>query len=381
MAAAQSELEDKGEPVLRTNRSLLWPVVAALAAVAAFTAGGAAASSPNSANAHLKHVFVIMEENHSLGGVVGDPAAPTFTSLANTYGVAQDYYGVTHPSLPNYLALVAGTNFGLNVDDATAHFAAPNLADQLEAHGYSWASYEESMPSGFLGATYPSQGALYASKHNPFAHFDDILNSPTRLQNIKPFSSFADDLASNDVANFNLIVPNQCHDMHGGVYATIDPASDGTPCPYSNAPGDQFDEQLKAKADAWLASTVSMIMHSKAWTGNSAIFVVADESDFDGSQPGNDNWADTSGCCDSPYLPAGPFPDNPKLTWHGGIFGGGRTPAIVVTTNGPRGYVSTIPYNHYSLLTTIEDNWHLGHLGNAGDVAGGVVPMTDLLTH
>jgi hypothetical protein len=357
---------------------------AALVAIAAFAAAGASAGSPNSANAHLKHVFVIMEENHSLDGVIGDAAAPTFTDLAHTYGEAENYYGVTHPSLPNYIALVGGSNFGLNADDVTAHFSAPNLADQLESHGHTWASYEESMPyAGYLGATYPSQGALYASKHNPFAHFDDVLNSSARLQNIKPFSDFATDLQSNKVADFNLVVPNQCHDMHGGVYATIDPG-DGSPCPYSNASGDTFDEQLKAKADAWLASTVSMIMHSKAWTGNSAIFIVADEADFDGTKLGNDQWADTSGCCDSPYLPAGDFPDNPGkpgFTWPGGVFGGGRTPAIVITTNGPRGYVSTTPYNHYSLLTTIEDNWHLGHLGNAGDTAGGVVPMNDLLTH
>ena len=234
-----------------------------------------------------------MEENHSLGGVIGDTAAPTFTDLAHSYGEAENYYGVTHPSLPNYIALVGGSNFGLNVDDATAHFSEPNLADQLESHGYTWASYEESMPSvGYLGATYPAQGALYASKHNPFAHFDDVMNNPTRLQNIKPFSDFAADLASNKVADFNLVVPNQCHDMHGGVYATIDPG-DGSPCPYSNASGDPLDEQLKAKADAWLASAVSMIMHSKAWTGNSAIFIVADEADFDGTQPGNDDWADT----------------------------------------------------------------------------------------
>ena len=368
--------------MLRTLRNPLWPAIVALVAILAFAVTGvASASSPHSANAHLKHVFVIMEENHSLGGVIGDPMAPTFTSLAHTYGVAQNYYGVTHPSLPNYIALVGGSTFGLNVDNANAHFNAPNLADQLEAHGYTWATYEESMPSaGYLGASYPPQGALYASKHNPLAHFDDIIGSPTRLQNIKPFTSFAGDLASNDVADFNLIVPNQCHDMHGGVYATIAPG-DGSPCPYSNAPGDQFDQALKAKADAWLASTVSSIMQSKAWTGNSAIFVVADEADFDGSQLANDQWADVSGCCDSPFLPAGPFPDNPNLTWRGGIFGGGRTPAIVITTNGPRGYVSTTPYNHYSLLTTIEDNWHLGHLGNAGDTAGGVVPMNDLLTH
>jgi phosphatidylinositol-3-phosphatase len=370
--------------VLRSLRSPLLPAFAALVAVAAFAAAGASASSPNSANAHLKHVFVIMEENHSLGGVIGDSEAPTFTALAHTYGVAENYYGVTHPSLPNYIALVGGSNFGLNVDDANAHFAAPNLADQLESHGYTWATYEESMPSvGYLGVSFPPQGALYASKHNPLVHFDDVMNNPARLQNLKPFTDFAADLASNKVADFNLVVPNQCHDMHGGVNATIAPG-DGSPCPFSSFSGDPLDEQLKAKADAWLASTVSTIMHSKAWTGNSVIFVVADEADFDGTQPGNDDWADTSGCCDSPILPAGDFPDNPGkpgFFWPGGVFGGGRTPAIVITTHGPRGYVSMTPYNHYSLLTTIEDNWHLGHIGNAGDAAGGVVPMNDLLAH
>lgn len=352
--------------MFRRLRSPVLLAVAALFAVALTAAGGASASSPSSANAHLKHVFVIMEENHSLGGVIGDPMAPTFTSLAQDYGVAENYYGVTHPSLPNYLALVAGTNFGLNKDDATAHFDAPNLADQLEAHGYTWASYEESMPyAGYAGASYPggSLGALYASKHNPFMHFDDIMNTPRAL-NIKPFTDFAGDLASNNVADFNLIVPNQCHDMHGGVYATIAPG-DGSPCPYDTVAGDAADESLKAKADAWLSSTVSMIMHSKAWTGNSAIFVVADEADFDGTQLGNDQWADVSGCCDSPYLAPGPFPDNPGFTWAGGIFGGGRTPAIVITTNGPRGYVDTTPYNHYSLLASLESIFRRPRIGFA----------------
>jgi hypothetical protein len=376
--------------VVRRLRSRMWLALAGVVAVAACALGAgsvASASSPNSANAHLKHVFVIMEENHSLGGVIGDPMAPTFTELAQTYAVAQNYYGVTHPSEPNYLALVGGSNFGLNADDASVRIDAPNLADQLEAHGYTWASYEESMPyAGFPGSQWPDatlkEGALYAAKHNPFSLFTDIRDNPTRMQNIKPFTSLATDLASNHVANFNLIVPNQCHDMHGGIYRPIG-ANDGTPCPYSDYPGDAYDESLKSKADAWLASTVSMIMHSKAWTGNSAIFIVADEADYNGDAA-TDGWADTSGCCDSPILPAGfVFPDaKPGApTWGGGMYGGGRTPAIVITTNGPRGYTSTTPYNHYSLLTTIEDNWHLGHLGNAGDTAGGVLPMDDLLTH
>jgi hypothetical protein len=75
-------------------------------------------------------------------------------------------------------------------------------------------------------------------------------------------------------------------------------------------------------------------------------------------------------------LPAGDPAVSP--TWPGGVYGGGLSPAIVITTHG-RHLVSNTPYNHYSLLTTIEQNWHLGYLGHAGDTAGGVRPMNDLL--
>ena len=64
-----------------------------------------------------------------------------------------------------------------------------------------------------------------------------------------------------------------------------------------------------------------------------------------------------------------------SANWPGGTYGGGLIPAIVVTASGPRHFVDHTTYNHYSLLTTVEDNWGLGHLGHAGDTAGGVVPM------
>ena len=124
-----------------------------LSAVFALSLGGAAAaSSPHSANAHLKHVFVIVLENHSQTSVVGDPNAPFITSLAHNYGMADNYYGVTHPSEPNYVAMITGSNQGINDDQPTHHFAVTNLVDQLEASGHSWDAYMESLPSvGFTG--------------------------------------------------------------------------------------------------------------------------------------------------------------------------------------------------------------------------------------
>ena len=94
-----------------------------------------------------------------------------------------------------------------------------------------------------------------------------------------------------------------------------------------------------------------MIMHSKAWTGNSAIFIVADEADFDGTQPGNDDWADTSGCCDSPYLPANVYLTDAQRepsSSSRGVFGGGRHP-LDDTTYGRSRLREHTPYSPLAL--------------------------------
>jgi phosphatidylinositol-3-phosphatase len=359
-------------------------------AMLALTAG--AGADRGGANANLKHVFVIVLENHSQHSVIGDPAAPFITSLANQYGEATNYYGVTHPSEPNYVAAISGSNWFVNDDNPANRFDHTNLVDQLEANGHTWGAYMESMPSaGFLGNNYPSNAQLYVSKHNPFVLFDDIRSSPQRLAQDKPYSDLAYDLDHN-APDFVWITPNQCHDMHGGVNIQIAPdGSDGTPCPFSNAPGDPNDQALKAKADAFVHQTIDTIMNSRAWTGNSVIFVISDENDFTGD-PSTDGWESTAGCCDSPLLPNGyqflnsggnpdghvwscPFGANPECT-----YGGGLVPAIVIARNGVRNYSSDLPYNHYSLLRTVEENWGLGYLGNAADDTQ-VQSMDEFLSH
>ena len=116
--------------------------------------------------------------------------------------------------------------------------------------------------------------------------------------------------------------------MHGGIYTAVAGFPD-TPCPYNDVPGDANDEALKAKADAFVKGAVQTIMSSRAWTGNSAIFVVADETDFDGTNPADNDYASVAGCCDSPVLPAG----DPQISasWPGGVYGGGSAPMIVVS--------------------------------------------------
>jgi phosphatidylinositol-3-phosphatase len=335
------------------------------------------------------HIFVIMLENHSKSSVLGDANAPYINSLAGSYAVAENYYGVTHPSEPNYVAAISGSNWFINDDDPTNRFNHTNIVDQLEAKKLTWGAYMESMPSvGYTGDFWPSSGnPLYASKHNPFVLFDDIRSNPERLARIKPYTDLATDLQKlSTTPNFVWITPNQCHDMHGGVYTPVAPdGSDGTPCPYGSTKDDANDAALKQKADTFVKGAVTAIMASPAWkSGLAAIFIATDESDFT-NNTATDGWEDASGCCDSPILPAGykflgsnSQPDG--NTWAGGMYGGGLIPAIIVTNKGKTGgYQSQVPYNHYSLLATVEAEFGLGYLANASDRQQ-VQPMTEFLT-
>jgi len=360
--------------------------LAAIVVAAAFAKGPAKKQGPK-ANGHaLNHIFLIMLENHSQSSVIDDANAPFITSLAHKYAMAANYFGVTHPSEPNYVATISGSNWGVNDDQSTNTYDHLNIVDQLEQHHLTWAAYMESMPSaGFTGAQFPANAALYVNKHNPFVLFDDIKSSPNRLAQIKPYSDFAADMKAKQIPNFVWISPNQCHDMHGGVSTAVAAdGSDGTPCPFGSTKDDANDAALKQKADAFVKGAVDAIMSTTDWkTGRTAIFIVTDENDFTG-EASTDGWESAEGCCDSPNLGKGtPFlgsngqPDG--HVWGGGIYGGGKIPAIVMTAKGKPGFTSQTPYNHYSFLSTVEWNWNLPTIGNASDTLN-VKPMTEFFT-
>jgi phosphatidylinositol-3-phosphatase len=307
----------------------------------------------------LRHIFYIMMENHSVNDILGNTAdAPYLNQLANSYGVALHYFGVTHPSLPNYLAAVSGDFQGIWDDCAAGAgvtcepeafgssltrdqaisasnrphmFGGQTLIDQLETHHLTWKAYMQSMPStGYTGGS----TALYAQKHNPFVYFMTIRNSPARMQRIVPLMQFDQDMKSANVPNFVWITPDVCSDMHGvsseeaqalGIPACADP--DG----------------IIARGDNFIHTIVPEIMNSPAWNEGSAIVIAWDESD-----------ENSDGCCKSP-------------TGVNGItLGGGNVPLIVITSRGAQHIaLSDRSFNHYSLLATIEQIWGLGCMGNA----------------
>lgn len=157
------------------------------------------------------HVFVVVFENKESSSVIGNHAAPTFNAYARRYATLTRYYGVTHPSLPNYIALVSGSTQGITSDCTSCVVSARSLADTLEAAGRTWKTYAEGLPrAGYLGAF----TGRYAKKHDPFAYFRNIARSPVRRANIVPLAQLQRDERADRLPDFGLVVPDLCHSMH-----------------------------------------------------------------------------------------------------------------------------------------------------------------------
>jgi phosphatidylinositol-3-phosphatase len=104
-----------------------------------------------------KHLIVVIEENHSLSQVIGSPDAPFVNRLAARGTLLTAYHAITHPSLPNYVALLGGSTSGIGSDCQHCAISGPTLVDQLEARRIAWAAYLEGPPAMLHG---PQAGHL-----------------------------------------------------------------------------------------------------------------------------------------------------------------------------------------------------------------------------
>lgn len=164
-------------------------------------------------------VIVIVFENKQRDAVLGNPDAPAFNAFAASGAVLPGYRGLTHPSLPNYLALVSGSMQGISSNCTSCTAGGRSLADALEARGRTWKTYAEGLPrAGWNGAA----KGRYAKKHNPFLYFRRVLSRPDRLRRVVPLAQISPDLATRTLPDFVLVVPDLCHDMHDCPVATGD---------------------------------------------------------------------------------------------------------------------------------------------------------------
>ncbi len=375
----------------------------ALCAIA-LCAGAFASASPASGSLPppIRHVFVVVLENQPFHNTYGPHSpAPFLKALPAKGALVVNYFGTSHESLGNYLALISGQapNQTVNLDcevfeefvgtGVTADGQAigkgcvyppsvTTLANQLEAAKLSWKGYMEDMgnnphresatcahpPIGAPDNTQEAQvGDQYATRHNPFVYFHAIIDTPSCAQRVVNFRQLASDLKSvATTPNYLFIVPNLCHDAHDG--------TDGGRC-VDGAPGGLI------AADRFLSELVPKILASPAFRRDGLLIITFDESDLLETlnrQAGvTVLGGDAAACCGEqpgPNIP--PYSPTAVGTWEKmngpGIIGpgGGRVGAVVLSPYIRPGTISMVPYNHYSFLKSVEDIFNLPHLGYAG---------------
>ncbi len=348
------------------------------------------------------HVFIIVLENEGYHITFGENSpAKYLKSLVKQGAVLPNYYGIGHFSLDNYLAMISGqapnpvtqsdcpkfaefvqTGTGADGQAIGQGCVYPagilTIANQLEAKGLSWKGYMEDMGNipAREAATcgHPAIGAedmthkavvgdQYATRHDPFVYFHAVLDTPSCAARVVSLPALKDDLKSIDTTpNYAFITPNLCHDGHDG-------GEDGRKC-VDGQPGGLVS------ADAFLAEIVPQILASPAYLQDGLLIVTFDEADIEAKFDKATNKmklevGDASACCNEQPGPNivpgstvfGSLPDQgPGIAGPGG----GRIGAVLVSRFIKPGTVSKTPYNHYSLLRSVEDIFGLDHLGYAG---------------
>jgi hypothetical protein len=325
----------------------------------------------------IKHVWVIQLENHSYDETFNNAAQPYLWTQLRTMGqVLTQFHATGHASLDNYITQISGQAPNVDTMADCQHYidvtpgimatdgqvlgqgcvypaAAKTLVDQLEAKDLTWRGYMEDMGNdparepATCGAPQPNtddktqQAApddQYAARHNPFVYFHSILDVPGRCEaHVVPLTALQGDLAAiSTTPNFNWITPNLCNDGH-----------DATPCAGPNAKGTHEGDLIAA--DAFLGKWVPVITGSPAFQQDGLLLITLDESSI----------GDSSACCGEP---AGLNTPMPGITGPGG----GRIGTLAISPYVQPGSTNDKPYNHYSLLRSMEDLFGIPeHLGYA----------------
>jgi len=366
----------------------------------------------------VHHVWVITLENQNYATTFGSSTKiPYLAQTLSAQGAQlQGYYGTGHVSLDNYVSMVSGqsgtpqtTNDCTTYQDFTASSSqlvgyqqiqgsgcvypasVKTIFDQMTAANLTWKGYMEDMGNDparesatcghpTLGtadltqtAEAPSTavplGDQYASRHNPFVYFHSIIDSPLCQSNVVNYTKLATDLASiATTPNLSFITPNLCDDGHDA------------PC-VNGQPGGM------TTANTFLQTLIPQIMASPAYQADGLILINFDEGTYSLTVNSSGGYVLTfpgNSCCGEtlgPNLPAYPVTSNiGSYTLVYGGFGGDNTGAVALSPYIKGGTVSTVQYNHFSMLRTLEDIFGLPQLGNASNPS--LAPFgTDVFTN
>jgi hypothetical protein len=333
-------------------------LLAALAALAG--AAPATAALPP-----VKHVWVVVLENTDYSEAFESGKAPYLSQQLTAQGqLLSQYHAIAHLSQPNYIAMVSGQAPNVQTQSDCQVYTemlpgavgpdgqavgqgcvypagVKTVSDQLAAKGLTWKGYLQDMGTPCRHPALNSRdetqsakvGDQYAARHNPFVYFHSIIDSPACAANARDLNELQADLTSSATSpSFAMVVPNLCEDGHD------EPCVDGRPGGV-------------VTADKFLETWIPKITTSAAYADGGLVVVTFDEAENH----------DATACCSEQ---AGFNTPNPgALTWGPG---GGRIGAVLLSPFIAPGTVNATPYNHYSLLRSVEDLYGLDHLGYAG---------------
>jgi hypothetical protein len=333
-----------------------------------------AAAGPATALPAIKHVFVIMLSQQPYAAAFGPESKAGYLAhtLERSGELLVRYDAVAHEQLANELALVSGQgpteetalNCPAFADIAPATPAADEqllghgcvypastrtLAGQLTAKHLSWRAYVQSAQetgASTAACSHPAPGAAdpsaaagsgaSATYSDPFVYFHSIIDTPACAGEDVQLSRLHADLTSaSSTPSFSYIAPDRC--------------DDGNPTPCSpGAPAGM------GPADAFLSKVVPEIIASPAYKQSGLLVITVDEA------PSSGEFADSSSCCGQPRFPnlaAAASSPSPR--------GGGTVGALLLSPFVKAGSTNQEPFNHFSLLRTVEDLFGLAHIGYA----------------
>jgi hypothetical protein len=321
----------------------------------------------------IGHVFVINLENENYAATWGAASKAKYLNgtLRKQGVLLTKYDAIGHVSLDNYIAEISGqspsrstqldcstyTNFvatgtgafGQALGDGCVYpKTVKTIADQLTTAHKTWKGYMEDIgnsPTEAKTCRHPALGAadttlhptatdMYATRHDPFMYFHSIIDSAACATKVVGLPVLTADLKSAaKTPNLSFITPNVCDDGHDA------PCADGRPGGLTSA-------------DKFLKTWVPKILASPAYKADGMLVITSDEA-------GLGKTGDSTACCKTPKSPN---VAKPGLTGPGG----GKVGALVLSVNTKPNTTSTVAYNHYALLCSMENVWGLKHLGFAG---------------
>jgi hypothetical protein len=376
--APESEPATTPEPAVTTPTAPAKAPTAATPSTGKHEAGkkgeGGSPSAPATKLPPIKHVFVVMLSDEPYASVFGpiSPAHYLSGTLEKKGTLLVRYDAVAHEELANEIALLSGqgptaetaANCPTYAPLMTTGSAADEqvlgtgcvyptstrtLPGELAEKHLTARAYIEGLGEGALPAcSHPTTGAsdpsadqtastgLYATFRNPFVYFQSIVGGTSCSSEDTGLGQLKGDLASpGRTPNFTYIAPDRCHD------------GNPTPCTPGAPAG-------LAPADGFLQKVVPEILSSKAYKQDGLLVITVDEA------PSSGEYADSSSCCGQPR-----FPNVPPSAVTAGLSprGGGTVGALLLSPYLKGAATSQEPYDHFSLLLTIEDLFGLEHLG------------------